>query len=159
MISTPDINDKYPDTEVITDFNHYGAVTSFFGEISTVECFEDNSLVKKKLSEKSDGGVLVVSGKKSKKVALLGDMIASMAKENGWSGIIIDGYVRDIEILRNIDIGIMALGSCPRKSRKEGKGEVDGIIMIDDIAVTPKQWLYADINGILISAGNLELET
>ena len=159
MISTPDINDKYPDTEVITDFNHYGAVTSFFGEISTVECFEDNSFVKKKLSEKSDGGVLVVSGKKSKKVALLGDMIASMAKENGWSGIIIDGYVRDIEILRNIDIGIMALGSCPRKSRKEGKGEVDGIIMIDDIAVKPKQWLYADINGILISAGNLELET
>ena len=66
---------------------------------------------------------------------------------------------KDIEILRNIDIGIMALGSCPRKSRKEGKGEVDGIIMIDDIAVKPKQWLYADINGILISAGNLELET
>ena len=157
MISTPDINDKYPDTEVITDFNHYGAVTSFFGEISTVECFEDNSLVKKKLSEKSDGGVLVVSGKKSKKVALLGDMIASMAKENGWSGIIIDGYVRDIEILRNIDIGIMALGSCPRKSRKEGKGEVDGIIMIDDIAVKPKQWLYADINGIIISKLSLKL--
>ena len=46
------INDKYPDTGVITDFIHYGAVTSFFGEISTVECFEDNSLVKKKLSEK-----------------------------------------------------------------------------------------------------------
>ena len=157
MISTPDINDKYPDTGVITDFIHYGAVTSFFGEISTVECFEDNSLVKKKLSEKSDGGVLVVSGKKSKKVALLGDMIASMAKENGWSGIIIDGYVRDIEILRNIDIGIMALGSCPRKSRKEGKGEVDGIIMIDDIAVKPKQWLYADINGIIISKLSLKL--
>ena len=157
MISTPDINDKYPDTGVITDFIHYGAVTSFFGEISTVECFEDNSLVKKKLSEKSDGGVLVVSGKKSKKVALLGDMIASMAKENGWSGIIIDGYVRDIEILRNIDIGIMALGSCPRKSKKEGKGEVDGIIMIDDIAVKPKQWLYADINGIIISKLSLKL--
>ena len=157
MISTPDINDKYPDTGVITDFIHYGAVTSFFGEISTVECFEDNSLVKKKLSEKSDGGVLVVSGKKSKKVALLGDMIASMAKENGWSGIIIDGYVRDIEILRNIDIGIMALGSCPRKSKKEGKGEVDGIIMIDDIAVRPKQWLYADINGIIISKLSLKL--
>ena len=157
MISTPDINDKYPDTGVITDFIHYGAVTSFFGEISTVECFEDNSLVKKKLSETSDGGVLVVSGKKSKKVALLGDMIASMAKENGWSGIIIDGYVRDIEILRNIDIGIMALGSCPRKSRKEGKGEIDGIIMIDDIAVKPKQWLYADINGIIISKLSLKL--
>ena len=77
--------------------------------------------------------------------------------KNGWSGIIIDGYVRDIEILRNIDIGIMALGSCPRKSRKEGKGEIDGIIMIDDIAVKPKQWLYADINGIIISKLSLKL--
>ena len=156
MISTPDINDKYPNTEVITDFNHFGAVSSFFGQISTVECFEDNSLVKEKLSEKSDGGVLVVSGNKSKKVALLGDMIASMALKNGWSGIIIDGYVRDIEILRNIDIGIMALGSCPRRSKKEGKGEVDGIIMIDDIAIKPRQWLYADINGIVISKKSLK---
>ena len=156
MISTPDINDKYPGTEVITDFNHFGAVSSFFGQISTVECFEDNSLVKEKLSEKSDGGVLVVSGKKSKKVALLGDMIASMALKNGWSGIIIDGYVRDIEILRNIDIGIMALGSCPRRSRKEGKGEVDGVIMVDDIAIKPRQWLYADINGIVISKKSLK---
>ena len=156
MISTPDINDKYPNTEVITDFNHFGAVSSFFGQISTVECFEDNSLVKEKLSEKSDGGVLVVSGNKSKKVALLGDMIASMALKNGWSGIIIDGYVRDIEILRNIDIGIMALGSCPRRSRKEGKGEVDGIIMIDGIAIKPRQWLYADINGIVISKKSLK---
>ena len=156
MISTPDINDKYPNTEVITDFNHFGAVSSFFGQISTVECFEDNSLVKEKLSEKSDGGVLVVSGNKSKKVALLGDMIASMALKNGWSGIIIDGYVRDIEILRNIDIGIMALGSCPRRSRKEGKGEVDGIIMIDDITIKPRQWLYADINGIVISKKSLK---
>ena len=156
MISTPDINDKYPDTEVITDFNHFGAVSSFFGQISTVECFEDNSLIKEKLSEKSDGGVLVVSAKKSKKVALLGDMIASMALKNGWSGIIIDGYVRDIEILRNIDIGIMALGSCPRRSRKEGKGEVDGIIMIDGIAIKPRQWLYADINGIVISKKSLK---
>ena len=156
MISTPDINDKYPNTEVITDFNHFGAVSSFFGQISTVECFEDNSLVKEKLSEKSDGGVLVVSGNKSKKVALLGDMIASMALKNGWSGIIIDGYVRDIEILRNIDIGIMALGSCPRRSRKEGKGEVDGIIVIDDIAIKPRQWLYADINGIVISKKSLK---
>ena len=159
MISTPDINDKYPDTGVITNFIHYGAVTSFFGEISTVECFEDNSLVKKKLSEKSDGGVLVVSGKKSKKVALLGDMIASMAKENGWSGIIIDGYVRDIEILKNINIGIMALGSCPRKSKKAGQGKIDEVLIIDEITVKPKNWLYADINGILISAGKLELET
>ena len=72
MISTPDINDKYPDTEVITDFNHYGAVTSFFGQISTVECFEDNSLVKEKLSEKSDGGVLVVSEEKIKKSCIIG---------------------------------------------------------------------------------------
>ena len=46
-----------------------------------------------------------------------------MAKDNGWSGIIINGLVRDIEILKDIDIGVMALGSCPRKSEKKNIGE------------------------------------
>ena len=123
MVSTPDISDNYPDTKVITDFIHYGGILSFSGPISTVDCFEDNSLVKKQLSNDSNGGILVISGKKSKNVALLGDNIASMARKNGWAGIIVDGYIRDVEILAKINIGIMALGACPRKSKKEGTME------------------------------------
>lgn len=109
------------------------------------------------MSEKSEGGILVVCGKKSSKVALLGDMIATMAIENGWSGIVINGYVRDIEILRELEIGVMALGTCPRKSKKENKGKIDSILTINSVMVQPGNWLYADANGILIAKTRLDL--
>ena len=52
MNSTPDINDKFPETNVITDFLHFGAMKSFSGPVSTVDCFEDNSFVKKNCLKK-----------------------------------------------------------------------------------------------------------
>ena len=157
MLSTPDISDKFPDCNVITDLNHYGGICKFCGQVTTVDCFEDNSLIKTALSKVNVGGVLVVSGKKSKKVALLGDNIALMAKNNGWTGIVIDGYVRDIELLKKINIGVVALGSNPRKSKKENKGEINIDIRINNVIIKQGNWLYADLNGIIISSKELKL--
>ncbi len=155
-LSTPDLIDQFPECRVLTDFVHFGGVTSFFGPILTVECFEDNSLIKQELSKPGNGEILVVSGNKSNRVALLGDNIALMAQKNGWKGIVIDGYVRDVEILNGVGIGVMALGSCPRKSKKENKGIIGNPIKINEVLISTKEWLYADQNGIIIS--NTELK-
>ena len=56
------------------------------------------------------------------KCALLGDMLARKAIDNNWSGIVVNGCVRDVEILSNLNIGIMALASSPKRSEKKGKG-------------------------------------
>tara|TARA_B100000686_G_C16596671_1_gene866388 strand:+ start:303 stop:776 length:474 start_codon:yes stop_codon:yes gene_type:complete len=157
MLSTPDILDTYPELETLIEFRHFGGEKSFHGEIQTIRCFEDNSFVKKELSKKSDSGVLIVDGEASKNCALLGDLLAQMAKDNGWSGIIINGFVRDIEILRGIDIGIMALGSCPRKSEKKNQGQSSLEININGAVINPKNWCYADENGVLISEKKLEI--
>ena len=87
----------------------------------------------------------------------MGDMIATMAHDNGWSGVIINGCVRDVEILNTINIGIMALGACPRKSKKENKGEIDKSITISNINIEPQKWIYADLNGILVANTKLEI--
>jgi len=157
MLSTPDIIDQYPDLKTLIEFKHFGGRRSFHGEIQTIECYEDNSFVKKELGESSDAGVLIVDGKASKNCALLGDLLAQMAKDNGWSGIIINGLVRDIEILKDIDIGVMALGSCPRKSDKNNIGERNLEILVDGISIKPGNWCYADENGVLISEKELQI--
>ena len=157
MLSTPDLIDEFPECRTLTDFIHFGGVNSFFGPILTLECFEDNSLIKQELSKPGNGAVLVVSGKKSNKFALLGDNIALMAQKNGWKGIIIDGYVRDVEILSGLKIGVMALGACPRKSKKENKGIIGNPIKINDVLISPNEWLYADQNGIIISKTELKI--
>ena len=76
----------------------YGGRTDFAGPITTVKCFEDNALLKSVLSEPGDGGVLVIDGDGSLHTALVGDIIAGLGVENGWSGLVVHGAVRDVAV-------------------------------------------------------------
>ena len=106
-ISTPDLSDLNPSVPFVgLQFNSYGARDFLYGPIKTVHAPNDNSFVKKILATEGQGGVLFVDGNKSFEVALLGDMIAENAYKNNWNGIIILGCVRDVDVLKKIDMGI-----------------------------------------------------
>ena len=132
-------------------FGQFGRRTAFDGTITTIRCHEDNVLVKAALSEPGDGRVLVVDGGGSLGAALLGDNIAGLAAGNDWAGVIINGAVRDTAALRTIDLGIKALGSNPRKSRKDGAGTRDVPVTFGGVAFHPGAHLYSDDDGILIT--------
>jgi regulator of ribonuclease activity A len=131
---------------------NFGALTAFQGEISTVQCFENNSLVRDALETAGDGRVLVVDGYGSLRCALIGDQLAALAERNGWAGIIVHGCVRDSEALAKTRIGIRALASHPRKSIKEGTGQRDVTVRFADVTFLPGEYLYADRDGIVISS-------
>ena len=76
-------------------FGSYGAVTAFSGMVVTVQCLEDNSLVRAALEEPGAGRVLVVDGGASLRTALVGGKLATLAADNGWAGLVVDGWVRD----------------------------------------------------------------
>jgi regulator of ribonuclease activity A len=131
-------------------FRQFGGRTEFAGPISTVRCFQDNALLKSILSQPSTGGVLVVDGAGSLHSALVGDLIAELARSNGWAGLIINGAVRDAAALRGIDIGIKALGTNPRKSTKTGDGERDVEISLGGVTFAPGKIAYSDDDGIVV---------
>ena len=79
-----------------------------------------------------------------------------LAIKNNWAGIIVNGCIRDIQILRHMNLGIYALGSCPKKSNKNGKGQINATFSVDEVDIKPGYWIYADQNGILISTKQLE---
>ena len=133
-----------------TQFRQFGGRTVFAGLITTVRCFEDNALLKSVLSEPAEGGVLVIDGGGSLHTALVGDLIAGLGHSNGWTGIIVNGAVRDSAELRNIDIGIKALGTNPRKSTKTGAGERDVVVELGGIAFVPGETAYSDDDGIIV---------
>lgn len=112
--TTADLYDRHPEqVQVATSgFCDYGGVYAFWGTIATVQCFEDNSLVRSSLEQPGQKRVLVVDGGRSVRCALLGDQLARIAHTNGWSGLIINGCIRDSEIIKTIDIGIKAVGTC-----------------------------------------------
>jgi regulator of ribonuclease activity A len=157
MMSTPDISDQFPELPFLVGLNSYGAKSVFEGEVVTVVCPNDNSLAKELISQKGNGKILFIDGNASKAVALLGDNLAQQALENNWSGIVVNGMVRDIEILRSIPLAIYARGSCPKKSNKNDAGNINVDVCIDGVDVKPTFWAYGDENGILISPAKLEL--
>ena len=130
----------------------YGGRSQFAGPISTVRCFEDNALLKSVLSEPGDGRVLVIDGAGSTHTALVGDVIAELARSNGWSGLIINGAVRDSAILRTLDIGIKALGTNPRKGTKTGDGVRDAAVDFGGVVFVPGHIAYSDDDGIVVVA-------
>lgn len=158
---TCDLLDNNPDCQVCSPnmegkrFFSYGGQSNFGGEIVTVKCFEDNSRVKELLAThgKKDGHgkVLVVDGGGSMRCALLGDMIAQSAVDNGWAGVIVYGCVRDVDDMANMPLGVQALGSIPRKSNRQGVGDTDVTLHFGDMTIRSGMFVYADNNGIIVS--------
>lgn len=135
-------------------FGQYGGRRQFAGPVSTVRCVEDNALLKSVLSEPGDGRVLVVDGAGSLHSALVGDVIAELARVNGWSGLILHGAVRDAATLRTLDIGIKALGTNPRKSSKTGAGERDVVVSFGGVDFAPGEMVFSDEDGIVVVAAD-----
>jgi regulator of ribonuclease activity A len=133
-------------------FRQFGGRTEFAGPISTVRCFQDNALLKSVLSEPGGGRVLVIDGDASVHTALVGDLIAELARSNGWAGLIVHGAVRDTATLRTLDIGIKALGTNPRKSTKTGAGERDITVSFGGVSFAPGELAYSDDDGIVVTA-------
>jgi len=151
--TTADLYDKYGgDLKVaLSIFKDYGAKRIFHGPISTVKTYEDNSLVRTALEEPGEGRILIVDGDESLRCAMLGDMLAKLGMENGWSGIIVFGCIRDADVIATIDIGVKALNTNPRKSLKQGLGDRDIPVSFAGITFNVGEYVYADTDGIIVS--------
>lgn len=132
-------------------FKNFGARTRFFGPVSTVKCFEDNSLVKAAVDSPGQGRVLVVDGGGSLRRALVGGNLGQAAARNGWAGVVVDGAVRDVLELAACDVGIRALAAMPLPTVKRNEGQADVAVVVQGVPVRPGDWLYADEDGIVVA--------
>ena len=126
-ISTPDLFDDNRELVNVaeTGFVQFGGVTQFAGQAVTVACPMDNSMAVEAIKDDGAGKILVIDAGQNMNYAFLGDIMANNAIKNGWAGIIVNGCIRDIEILRDMEIGVMALGVIPRSTVKKGRGMRD----------------------------------
>jgi len=133
-------------------FRDFGAARPFCGKVATLRCLEDNSRVREAVNSPGEGRVLVIDGGASTRRALVGGNLAAAAAKNGWAGIVVDGAVRDAAELVAAGIGIKALALMPLRSVKRGEGQRGLAVEIQGVPVRPGEWLYADADGIVVSA-------
>ncbi|GAA2573527.1 ribonuclease E activity regulator RraA [Microbacterium binotii] len=152
VIATADVYDERGEQldSLALQLRDLGGKRAFDGPVRTVRCYRDNALVKSVLQTPGDGAVLVVDGGGSLESALVGDIIAGAAVENGWAGVIVFGAVRDAAVLATLPLGVKALGTNPRKSAKDGVGEVDVPVEIAGVVFAPGRHVWADEDGVLV---------
>jgi len=150
--ATADLYDEFGEAlqSLPLQLRSFGRRAAFDGPIRTIRCHEDNALVKTMLATLGDGAVLVVNGLGSLNTALMGDLIAASAVENGWAGVVINGAIRDSVAINGLDLGVKALGTNPRKSAKLGAGEVDVDVSFGGVLFRVGAHLYSDEDGILV---------
>lgn len=144
-------------------FKDFGMTRRFFGPVFTVQCRNDNTSVKAALESPGwmntpDGRVqqvLVVAGGASLASALMGGKLGVQAVRNGWAGLVIDGAVRDAMELAQCAVGIRALALVPMPTQRRLAGQTQIAVQIQGVWVRPGDWLYADEDGIVVSAKRL----
>ncbi|WP_407541359.1 ribonuclease E activity regulator RraA [Deinococcus radiomollis] len=156
--ATTDLSDQHPQVQIAEPvFRDFGGRTAFAGPAFTVRVFEDNTPVRAALETPGQGRVLVVDGGASLNCALLGDLLGTLAVQNGWAGVVVNGCVRDSVALQALPLGVKALAAHPRRSGKGSGGEQDISLMFAGVSVEPGDWIYADADGLLVSTGELSL--
>ncbi|MFQ5995876.1 MAG: ribonuclease E activity regulator RraA [Acidiferrobacterales bacterium] len=150
---TADLCDSHGENVQIAEpmFADFGGNIAFYGQISTVKCFEDNSLVRDAFGTPGEGRVLVVDGGGSLRRALIGDQVAAFGKDNGWAGAIVNGCIRDSAEIGGIGIGLKALATHPLRTVKKGIGERDVPVHFAAVTFTPGHYVYGDEDGIIVS--------
>jgi regulator of ribonuclease activity A len=156
-IKTADLCDDFSDDVEACEplFLDFGGELRFAGPIATIKCFEDNSLVRELTGEPGNGRVLVIDAGGSMRRAVVGDLLGKKAVDNGWSGIVVYGCIRDSAALATLPIGVKALGTHPMKTDKRGEGQRDIVVRFAGVTFHPGDWLYADEDGIVVARRQL----
>ena len=130
---------------------NFGGRIRFHGKIVTIKAHGDFSQVRENVRSAGDARVLVVNNDGAMDCAMLGDMLAAAARENGWQGIVINGCIRDSVDIAGMDIGVKALGTIPARGALEGRGDVNVELQFHGAVFRPGDFLYSDEDGILLS--------
>ncbi|MDV7143574.1 ribonuclease E activity regulator RraA [Tropicimonas sp. TH_r6] len=156
-MKTADLIDSHASklTLVHLPFRQFGSKPFFRGMVQTVKCFEDNTEVRAQLEQPGDGRILVVDGGGSTRIALLGDILADLAINSGWAGIVVNGAIRDSAEIDMMPTTVFALATSPVKSAKEGWGKTGGAISFGGVVFRPGGWVFGDADGVLYSDDEL----
>jgi regulator of ribonuclease activity A len=151
--ATTDLCDAHPEVQACEPvFGDYGGKLAFHGPAKTLKVFEDNALVRTMLEQPGDSRVLVVDGGGSMRCALLGDQLGALAVKNGWAGVLVYGCIRDADAIGEMNLGVKALGTHPRKSEKGlHTGREDAVLAFAGVTVRTGAWIYADSDGVVVA--------
>lgn len=111
----------------------------------------DNLALHAALNIAKENDILIVSNESDDSRAVMGEIMINYLKYvKKATAVVIDGPIRDIDVLKNIDFPIYATGSCPGGPYKDGPGEVNTPISAGNIIINPGDAIVLDSDGVIV---------
>jgi RraA family protein len=124
---------------------------SVCGPACTVKVFPgDNLMVHKSLDVLEPGDVVVVDAGGSTMNAVLGDLISTKARHRGAAGFVVDGLVRDLPGIEELDFPVFARGTSPIGPLHRGPGEINFPICCGGVVINPGDLIVGDAAGVVV---------
>ena len=157
-IQTADLCDDNKDKEIqvlSSKFKNYGGLKKFSGQIVTVKLDKSNWLLLEMLRDEKGDGKIVVVDNAQEFFGVIGDKLMTFAKNNNWKAIILNGYVRDTDETKNIDVGLFAIGTCPLRNFDKTDSSRGIELNFEGVTFNNGDYIYADNDGVIISKSKL----
>ncbi len=110
----------------------------------------DNLVLQKAIEMAEPGDVLVYNAGGDTTQAPVGEIVVSNCIRRGVAGLVIDGPIRDSDVLPNMAIPVFAKGVTHRGCYKDGPGEINVTIACGGVAVRPGDLVVGDSDGVVI---------
>jgi 4-hydroxy-4-methyl-2-oxoglutarate aldolase len=121
------------------------------GPALTVLCFPgDNITTHKALQLAQPGDVLVIDDGGGRNTAAVGHNMSLRARSQGVVGVVTNGSVRDVALLRRDKFPVFCAGVCPRSPQKNTPGSINVPVQVGGLVVQPGDIVVADDDGVAV---------
>jgi 4-hydroxy-4-methyl-2-oxoglutarate aldolase len=110
----------------------------------------DNLAVLKAIRSAKPGDILVVDAKGDQYRAIAGDFVVGMMQTLGIGGLVVDGVIRDIVGIKELNFPVFSKGTTVAASGKAGVGEIDVPISCGGVTIHPGDIIIGDADGVVV---------
>lgn len=126
------------------------------GRIYPIGCSNDYLTVIKGVSEAKAGDVLVIDGR-GQTQAVFGELLAAESKRRGLAGAVVDGAVRDLGGMKELDFPVYYRVSNPRAGRAEIMELPSNVVSVCGVTAIHGDWVVGNADGVVtIPASQVE---
>lgn len=110
----------------------------------------DNITTHKALTMVRPGDVLVIDEGRDNNTGAFGHNMSLQARNRGVAGLVTNGCVRDVRLLRKERFPVFCRGVCPRSAQKNTPGAINVPVQLGGLVVQPGDIVVGDDDGVAV---------
>ena len=136
---------------VMTGLTTHAGRPYLCGPALTCACApEDNLAMHAALYQATPGTILVCDGTGTTRCALFGELMATDATNQGLGGLVLQGPIRDIADVDDLQFPVWCTGTAPGQATKTSVVSVGAPVIVGGVLVTTGDQIIADPDGIAV---------